>query len=39
MLQHGRQVAVRASDAAGQEALHRTVPGYGGWERDDALRL
>src|SRR5215813_8229176 len=28
MLQHGRQVAVGASEAAGQVALHRTVPGY-----------
>jgi hypothetical protein len=39
MLQHGGQVVVGTSGAAGQEALHRTVPGYGGWERDDALRL
>jgi hypothetical protein len=39
MLQHGGQLAVGASGAAGQEALHCTVPGYDGWERDDALRL
>jgi hypothetical protein len=39
MLRHSIQVAVGASGAAGQEALRRTVPGHGGWERDDALRL